>query len=60
MEANEFYQAAVNQMTVQINYLEKLIGRSLTDDEKDNIHEFFSNLDLNTQSKFEAQVGSLL
>lgn len=61
MEAiNPFYEAAVNHMTVQVNYLEELIGRSLTVDEKDNLHEFYLTLPPNIQSEFESKMGYLV
>ena len=57
---NVFYQATADHMTVQINYLQDLIGRQLTISEKENIHEFFSELDLNVQYAFESECGELL
>lgn len=57
---NSFYESAVNHMVTQLNYLEKLIGRKLTPDEKDNLHEFYSSLDSNIKYKFESELGSLV
>lgn len=57
---NPFYEAAVNHMSVQVNYLEELLGRKLTVDEKDNIYEFYSLLNPDVRSKFEASLGPLL
>lgn len=60
MEVNQFYQAAANHMHVQINYLEELIGRSLSPDELENLHEFYDLLDESTKFKFESKVGNLV
>lgn len=61
MEAeNPFYEAATLHMVAQINYLEELIGRSLTPAERDNLHEFYLGLPLNIQSEFEVKMGYLL
>tara|TARA_R100001086_G_C11835421_1_gene257692 strand:+ start:804 stop:995 length:192 start_codon:yes stop_codon:yes gene_type:complete len=57
---NAFYEAAVNRMAVQINELEALIKRKLTVDEKDNLHEFYSNLPNSLKEKFEDRVGPLV
>jgi hypothetical protein len=57
---NEFYLAAANKMLAQIQYLEKLVGRELTLHERDNIHDFFLELDTTTQDKFESECGPLL
>ena len=57
---NEFYEASVERMHTQINYLQELIGRNLTDDELENLHEFFSNLDPSIQHQFVSQVGDLI
>lgn len=60
MDANPFYEAAVNHMAVQITELESLINRKLTVDEKDNLHEFYLNLPVEIQEKFEDRCGQLL
>lgn len=57
---NQFHQAAVDKMSLQINYLQELLGRKLTAAEKDNLHEFFNELDLEIQFAFEDKVGALL
>lgn len=57
---NEYYEASVKHMTVQINYLEELINRTLTEEEREHIHEIFFNLDENLQNQFIAKVGPLL
>lgn len=60
MEANPFYEAAVNHMAVQITELESLINRKLTVEEKDNLHEFYFNLPADVREEFESRVGKLL
>lgn len=57
---NPFYEAASNLMHTQLIYLEKAVGRELTADEKDNIYEFYSELDSNIKSNFEDEFGALL
>lgn len=59
-EINPYYEAAVNHMTVQLNYLEELIGRELTVDEKDNLHEFYLTLPPNIQAEFETHLDRLV
>lgn len=60
METNPYYEAAVNHMAVQVQCLEDLIGRSLTPNEKDNLHEFVYSLDPSIQAEFESRAGNLL
>lgn len=57
---NPFYESAVNHMAVQLRFLEELIGRELTIEEKENLHEFYSLLNPNLKSDFEAKLGPLL
>lgn len=57
---NPFYEAAVNHMANQLAYLEKLVGRPLTDEEKDNIHEFYQGLHPRSKEEFEDKFGPLL
>ena len=57
---NPFYEAAANLMHNQLAYLEKAVGRPLTDEEKDNIHEFYSKLHQHTRDDFEDRFGLLL
>lgn len=59
-ETNPFYQASVDQMYLQINYLQELIGRELLDFELDNMHEFYSTLDPKLKDMFESRVGPLV
>jgi len=60
MEVNEFYQAAADHMTVQINYLQELIGRSLSPDELEHLHEFYETLDDGLKFDFESKLGPLV
>jgi hypothetical protein len=57
---NQFYEAAVNHMAIQLAYLEKAIGRSITDEEKENLGEFVRGLDRKTREDFEEKLGSIL
>jgi hypothetical protein len=57
---NPFYEAAVDLMHNQLAYLEKLVGRPLTADEKDNIYEFYKGLHPRTKESFEEKFGLLL
>lgn len=57
---NEFHQAALEKMNTQLNYLQELLGRDLTLEERDNIHGFYETLDLNLQYEFESKLGRLL
>lgn len=57
---NPYYQAATSLMEAQLAFLEDSIGRQLTSDEKDNIHEFYMTLHVRTREEFEDRFGSLL
>lgn len=57
---NPYYEAAINHMQDQLNYLEKAIGRKMTAEEKDNIYEFFQTLHPRTREDFEDKFGPLL
>lgn len=57
---NPFYSAAVEHAENQINYLEELLNRQLTEDERENIHEFLAGLDEDIQFQFENKIGRLL
>jgi len=57
---NPFYEAAVNHMAAQIAYLEKLVGRPITDEEKENMYEFYQGLHPRTRESFEEHYGSVL
>ena len=57
---NPFYEAAVNHMADQLAYLEKLVGRPITDEEKDNMYEFYSSLHPRTKEAFEDHYGPIL
>jgi hypothetical protein len=57
---NQFYEAAVNHMAIQLAYLEKAIGRSITDEEKDNMGKFFKGLDRKIKEDFESEFGRLV
>lgn len=57
---NPFYEAASNHMANQLAYLEKAIGRPLTEEEKENIHEFYQSLHPRTKEDFEERFGQLL
>lgn len=59
-EHNAFYEAAVNHMANQLAYLEKLVGRPLTSDEKENIYEFYQGLHPRSKEEFEERFGPLL
>lgn len=60
MNLNPFHEAAINHMADQLAYLERLIKRPITDEEKDNIHEFFEELDSKVQDSFRDKFGDLL
>lgn len=57
---NPFYEASINHMANQLAYIEKLLGRPLTDDEKDNIHEVYDRLHPRSKEEFENKFGKLL
>ena len=60
MEVNPFYEKAINYMADQLNYLEVLIGRSLTPGEKENIHTFYLTLSNEVRSEFESKFDPLI
>jgi hypothetical protein len=57
---NPFYEAAVNHMAAQLAYLEKLVGRPLTEEEKENIHQFYQGLHPRSREAFEERYGAIL
>lgn len=57
---NPFYEAAVNHMAAQLAYLEKLVGRPITEEEKENIYEFYQTLHIHTREEFEDKFGPVL
>ena len=57
---NPFYEAAINHMDAQLNYLEQAVGRSLTDEEKNNLGLFFEGLDRKVREDFQEKLGSIL
>ena len=57
---NPFYEAAINHMDAQLNYLEQTVGRSLTDEEKNNLGLFFEGLDRKVREDFQEKLGSIL
>jgi hypothetical protein len=54
---NPFYEAAVNHMHNQLNWLEEAVGRPLTLGEKENIYEFFQGLHPRTKEEFQDIFG---
>lgn len=57
---NPFYEACANHMANQLAYLEKAVGRPLTEEEKENIHEFYDKLHPRSKEAFEERFGSIL
>lgn len=59
-DINPFYESAINHMHIQLAWLEKAVGRPLTDEEKDNLRQFVKSLHPSTQYEFEDKFGPVL
>ena len=57
---NPFYEAAINHMANQLAYLEKLVGRPLTEEEKESPQEVFNRLHPRNKEEFLEKLGPLL